>query len=194
MTNKQIITDGVDVSGCIVFNNKYRTALCNHTDDIREAIHCNDSPNCLYKKFKRKEQECEELKEQLTILDDEAVVVEITIKQFEEYKKLKAENEELKEINQELLKYRKHSTTCQECYEDGLEDGKTSNKELRKLRKTLAEIKEIAEKNNKTEEELFKIRHSRLTKVSMGALTGRCNLAREILEKINECEVEDENN
>lgn len=45
-----------------------------------------------------KEQECEELKKQLTILDDEDVVVEITVKQFEEYKKLKQTLTEIKEI------------------------------------------------------------------------------------------------
>lgn len=42
--------------------------------------------------------ENEELKEQLTILDDEDVVVEITVKQFEEYKKLKQTLTEIKEI------------------------------------------------------------------------------------------------
>lgn len=52
---------------------------------------------------KRLESENDELKEQLTTLDDEDVVVEITVKQFEEYKKLKAENEELRE---ELQKYK----------------------------------------------------------------------------------------
>ena len=62
-------------------------------------------------------------------------------------------------------------------------------KENNKLKQTLTEIKKIAERNYKTKEELFKIRHSRLTKFSMGALNGRHNLASEILQKISECEV-----
>lgn len=139
-TNKFYI-DGVDVSGCIVFNNKWGTPLCNPTEDIREAIHCSDNPNCLYKKYKRKEQECEELKE----------------------------------INQELLKYRKHSTTCQDCYEDGLEDGKTSNKELRKLKQTLTEIKDIAEN---------------ITKLPISRPYDACILNKQIIQKLEELKVQ----
>ena len=41
------------------------------------------------------------MKRQLTILDDEDVVVEITVKQFEEYKKLKQALTEIKEIAEE---------------------------------------------------------------------------------------------
>lgn len=66
-------------------------------------------------------------------------------------------------------------------------------RELLKLKQTLTEIKEIAERNHKTKEELFKIRHSRLTKFSMGALDGRHDLASEILQKISECEGNNEN-
>lgn len=59
-----------------------------------------------------------------------------------------------------------------------------------KYEQTLTKIEEIAERNHKTKEELFKIRHSRLTKFSMGALNGRHNLASEILQKISEVENE----
>ena len=90
-----------------------------------------------FKQLNQLKKENEELKRQL---ESTKGLVTVGNKQLEEALK---ENEELKVINQELMKYRKYSTTCQECYEDGLEDGKTSNKELRKLRKTLAEIKEI---------------------------------------------------
>jgi len=58
--------DGVDVSGCLVFNNKWGTPLCNPTEDIREAICCEDNPNCLYKKYKRKEQECDNLQGEIS--------------------------------------------------------------------------------------------------------------------------------
>ena len=156
MTDKQIIIDGVDVSGCIVFNNKWGTPLCDPTEDIREAVHCSDNPNCLYKKYKRKEQECEELKNTVDYLRREfkkqkqinhAISKSCENLNCKDLQQLKAENEKLKEINSTLLEYRRHAVTCQDCYEDGLEDGKTSNKELRKLKQTLIEIKEICKTN-----------------------------------------------
>ena len=57
MTDKQIIIDGVDVSGCVYFCNGY----CNEND---VAYKCNlNNENCYYKQLKRKEQECDRLKE-----------------------------------------------------------------------------------------------------------------------------------
>jgi len=91
MTDKQIIIDGCDVSGCEFLRNCIIPD--NYGCKIDDSLCC-DVGNCYYKQLKRKEQECEELKEQLIILDDEDVVVEITVKQFEEYKKLKADREE----------------------------------------------------------------------------------------------------
>ena len=66
MTGKQIMIDGVDVSKCIFFNKNYKE------DDVQiknfcelQYISCKefDCANCYFKKWKRKEQECEELKE-----------------------------------------------------------------------------------------------------------------------------------
>jgi len=125
MTNKEIIIDGCDVSGCEFLRNCIIPD--NYGCKIDDSLCC-DVGNCYYKQLKRKEQECEELKEQLIILDDEDVVVEITVKQFEEYKKLKADREEaLKQ-----LEFVRTLNTVKEA-------------ENRKLSKTLAEIKEIAE-------------------------------------------------
>lgn len=57
---------------------------------------------CQGKRASKREEELKaevaELKKQLTILDDEDVVVEITVKQFEEYKKLKQTLTEIKSI------------------------------------------------------------------------------------------------
>ena len=67
MTDKQIIIDGVDVSGCKCF---YINA--SHPE-LQECINpyckdlCKNNPNCYYKQLKRKEQECEELKNERTI-------------------------------------------------------------------------------------------------------------------------------
>ena len=55
MTDKQIIIDGVDVAGCVRLQD----------DEISCDLggECKGWENCYYKQLKRKEQECEELKE-----------------------------------------------------------------------------------------------------------------------------------
>ena len=63
MTDKEIIIDGVDVSGC-----KYCLKMTKYRCTIQRDIYkwlCEENPNCYYKQLKRKEQECEELKEKI---------------------------------------------------------------------------------------------------------------------------------
>lgn len=55
MTDKEIIIDDVDVSGCKHYNPE-QYFECNIG-----CCHCEENPNCYYKQLKRKEQECEEL-------------------------------------------------------------------------------------------------------------------------------------
>lgn len=57
MTDKEIIIDGVDVSGCKYFN-RFRS-IC-HNKNL--CCDCEKNQDCYYKQFARKEQECEELK------------------------------------------------------------------------------------------------------------------------------------
>lgn len=58
MTDKeQIIIDGVDVSGCVQFTQE--------GDCCNLGGGCKGWPNCYYKQLKRKEQECEKLKNQM---------------------------------------------------------------------------------------------------------------------------------
>lgn len=85
--------------------------------------------NKLEQQLEQLKNENEDLKEQLITLDDEDVVVEITVKQFEEYKKLKAENNKLKGIRDRNFLH-------------ALEEQKRADKYL----KTIAEIKGIANK------------------------------------------------
>ena len=62
MTDKQIIIDGVDVSGCNCLGvklTKKHMCICDSID------FCNEEPNCYYKQLKRKEQECNKLKQTL---------------------------------------------------------------------------------------------------------------------------------
>ena len=63
MTDKQIMINGVDVSGC----KEYIWALshvCNLVNGRTDKFECNYYPNCYFKQLARKTQECEELKEE----------------------------------------------------------------------------------------------------------------------------------
>ena len=93
MTDKEMIIDGVDVSGCehCVKMTKYR---CIIQRDVYKYL-CEENPNCYYKQLKRKEQECEELKEK--------------IKKIHKHQRIryKKKREKAKEVN----KYGKERTT-----------------------------------------------------------------------------------
>ena len=64
MTNKQIIIDGIDVSGCSYFN-FIDEHYCDECSSEFGCAICDERTNCYYKQLKRKEQECEELREAL---------------------------------------------------------------------------------------------------------------------------------
>lgn len=65
MTDKQIIIDEVDVSGCKHFH--YDECL-----NLEETVSaCKYNPNCLFKQLARKTQECEKLKKYLNQIRDE---------------------------------------------------------------------------------------------------------------------------
>ena len=153
---------------------------CNGTLEDTEICHCYE----LYKKLKRKEQECKELKEEQaeikkylgishkTILERLEELTEFRDRDGEEIFQLKEQLDQLKAENKELKQYKtlyektrnlwnkarmnnyelldeikdlKDSlkrTVCQsECYK---------HKEADKLKQTLTEIKEIAEKHKAT--------------------------------------------
>lgn len=147
MTDKEILIDGIDVSGC-EFQNE-----CIEYKDISYlkimpicAIHslsiaCHDKVNkCkyykLYKQLKRLEAENTKLKNRLMILDEEAITVQITTEEFEEFKNLKNENAKLKgEINK-LGK--KHEDYCNIMYWQMKE-------QMDKYHFVLQKIKEIVE-------------------------------------------------
>lgn len=79
MTDKEIIIDGVDVSKCIHIDNWKHCNCCNDLIKtiypkasqclIEEDLRCEIYSNCYYKQLKRKEQECEELKQELQELE-----------------------------------------------------------------------------------------------------------------------------
>ena len=65
MTDKQIIIDGVDVSGCKKY--EHEIVRCNAT--LKNMCFCGGrctdvkNANCYFKQLKRKEQECNKLKQ-----------------------------------------------------------------------------------------------------------------------------------
>ena len=63
MTDKQIIIDGVDISGCeyCLKMTKYR---CTIQRDVYKCL-CEENPNCYFKQLKRKEQALDEIEKYL---------------------------------------------------------------------------------------------------------------------------------
>lgn len=68
MTDKEIIIDGVNVSEC-EYRNWQNFCCCDNSKEnegeerITGIGGCEYNPNCYFKQLKRKEQECEELKQ-----------------------------------------------------------------------------------------------------------------------------------
>ena len=79
MTDKQIIIDSIDVSGCEFYWREKE--LCNNGN---LTSYCQENKDCLYKKYKRKEQECERLKWCLKeIRYDELKTLDIELDEYE---------------------------------------------------------------------------------------------------------------
>ena len=77
MTDKQIIIDGVDVSGCKKY--EHEIVRCNAT--LKNMCfcggRCTDKKNadCYFKQLKRKEQECNKYKQTLTEIEEIAMCI-----------------------------------------------------------------------------------------------------------------------
>lgn len=173
MTDKQIIIDGVDVSGCPYYIHK--DGSCSSHDC--ECVKCVHNV-CFYKDYKAKEQECKELKENLP---------NAITRLMGELDQLKAERDELKKqacglrpelkyiIDKTCSKYNINSKYYHEKIVEIINN-------LDKLKQTLTEIKEIAEKAAKC---LY-------TTESDDYTDGYRWLGSLILQKIRKCEVENE--
>ena len=130
MTDKQIIIDGIDVSGCINYRPDVETTQINYTNACSIGIwqrwysnlepncimscSCKYNPNCYYKQLKAKEQECEELKESNIGLNKDweekkNLAYEIACKN----EKLKQTLTEIKEIAEELKNFYEELGKCE---------------------------------------------------------------------------------
>ena len=132
MTDKPIIINGVDVSGCehlgLYKEYKLKCGGC-------YPVNYSDNPNCYYKQLIRKEQECQQAMDNYVQLDLQRV------KEYNElvdlYKVKEQEYEELKKKKEEnttfyLKKYANKDSECLELQHN-----------INVLKQTLTEIKEI---------------------------------------------------
>lgn len=208
MTDKQIIIDGVDVSGCtyIIPPRKQcpnkpmpyaKETSCFACKEHNTKLNfCKNNPNCYYKQLKAKEQECEELNNdnhtllitRQKLLNDLWIAEEslkdfkeICDKQCEQLEAYKMEAEEGKEINAELkaeneeLKNRVAELSLFQLYKIQRDEAE----------KTLAEIKEIAERDRTF---CIKCNGDKDIDCIDCIEGGRALLAKDILQKISEVE------
>ena len=124
MTDKQIIIDGVDVAKCRCFTSEWDFNNCGH---ICKGTECKYKRLWYKKQLQAKEQECEELKEEL----------------HQNFK----EKDRLHLIIDRLLEASGYdtNTASAEDFEDVYENMRYEKQQLYQLKQTLIEIKEIAE-------------------------------------------------
>lgn len=146
MTDKQIIIDGVDVSGCDeLVKQDDNTLICEITGYL-----CEDRQNCYYKQLQRKEQECKEKSWEIGNLGykikNQRKEINIRLEQLDQ---LKAENGELRK---NLVD--KHTSRCFRLvthreFDKLIMETVQLRQENKKLKQTLTEIKEIAKNAEK---------------------------------------------
>ena len=160
MENKQIIIDGVDVSGCKHYEN-HTLYDCNETCEINGGIvctKCKEHPNCYYKQLARAEQEnkrlleiinanplktvdidsafeIEKLKEQLKAKEQECEESKNKIEFMEGY--IKTVEKARNEVEQQLDQLKAENDLYKNAH-------KTEQDRRRSYENALTEIKEIA--------------------------------------------------
>ena len=177
MTDKQIIIDGVDVHWCEHYtgNIGYLTDK-NWTCRAKiQGTKCEDWSNCYFKRWQRKEQECEELKEErdtwhyqwekrYEICESLSDDIDKLCEQLEAYK---MEAEEGKEVNAEL---KAENDELKEELEELKEENEYNEANAIEFKQTLTEIKEIAENayclTNATNKDMAQFAKQILQKIS----------------------------
>ena len=112
MTDKEIIIDGVDVSGCDFYE------MCGCIDDNHKLNDCKDNPYCYYKQLKQLEAENAKLKEENIEYDiDLAVEVESHKSDLKRLKQYYDCLQEIKEIVKDVCSGCTSECDCDEdCY------------------------------------------------------------------------------
>jgi len=146
MTNKEIIIDGCDVSGCEFLRNCIIPD--NYGCKIDDSLCC-DVGDCYYKQLKRKEQECERLDNEAQNLFTEKTNLEIELRQ------LKAENEKQKEFQkllEEQMEFNRNELEL--ALSSGIKRSDFLLKEFQKVDKQRDNWREQAEKYSRTLQEI----------------------------------------
>lgn len=188
--DKQIIIDGIDVSGCTrycsdtgkctAFKSQY---LCSERNNCytKRILKKNKTINILKEKLLCKEQECEELKGRLKyIINENKVLKDCATDEHIDIVALKNYISTLEFHNNQLKGVIKKYEECNKYLVE--ENGKTYTRLEYKLLRILAEIKEIAENGAKC---LYATKSDDYT-------DGYRWLGNIILQKISECEVKSE--
>ena len=136
MTDKQIIIDGVDVSGCEFYNKDDKTCRevnGKYDTDICEFDKCKNS-NCYYKQLKRKEQEVQQAMDNYVQLDLQRVkeyneLVDLYKAKEQECEALQMSENEAGEIIAELQAYK----DINEDFKTAWEELKVENEELKEI-------------------------------------------------------------
>lgn len=115
--HKQIIIDGCDVNGC-----DYYGPIQN--DCVVDNCLCSENPNCHYKNWQRKEQECEKLKVQCELEK------EMCTSWCDESYKDKEENIKLKEEIDNLKQYKSSKQASYEAIQAKCNELELKNRKL----------------------------------------------------------------
>ena len=160
MTDKQIIINGIDVSGCdfllkeddyCSYSGEYRgyKGQCSCSDEEM----CKDHPNCFYKKtlkqLKAKEQECQRLINKNNRLEEELNAIKLLLEgKNNQYAAKEQENEALKNRSDEWMSKYEQEVKPREFINERLNQLKAENKELRKCYKNNSALLDFKETNN----------------------------------------------
>ena len=176
--DKQIIIDGVDVSGCPYYIDS-EGGCSSHDCECIKCVH----NVCFYKDYKVKEQECEELKKDNNCFQDRVVKLKLAVLSMtDDIDQLKAENDKYSLFIEKLCDYAGLECDNEEqAMRTLLNLASQMNKArwiIDKYKQTLAEIKEIAETAAKCMYATY----------SDDYTEGYSWLGRIILQKISDCE------
>ena len=170
MTDKQIIIDGHDVSGCRFYSEKLSTmngtgsisvtkcnGFCTHNIRGLDDSSCYDAHieyakcknnNCYYKQLKRKEQECEELKAENDTYKS-SIIANLDKSISKRYRELLEENDQLKQTLEEIREIAEKTLTIVDYKTYFARDNKSFKQEAFKA------LKQIQEKINEVNNELL---------------------------------------